>query len=79
MPYDNTDSGVLFREKEKKSEKAPDYRGKLNVAGHDFELAGWIKEGKNGKFLSLKVQEPRPKAEAPKPVRNDEPDDDLPF
>ena len=34
--------------------------GKLNVEGKDLQLAGWMKESKNGKkFLSLKVQEPR--------------------
>ena len=82
MPYDNTDSGVLFREKEKKSEKAPDYRGKLNVAGHDYELAGWIKEGKNGKFLSLKVQEPFKKSEpkaAPVYKGGADDSDSIPF
>ena len=58
--YDNTNSGVLFKN-ESENEKAPAYKGKINVDGKDYELAAWIREGKNGKFMSLKVQEPRQK------------------
>lgn len=56
--YDNTNSGVLFKNDKATSEKAPAYKGKINVDGKDYELAAWIKEGKSGKFMSLKVQEP---------------------
>ena len=57
--YDNTNRGVLFRENEKKSDKAPDYKGKLNVEGKEYELAGWIRVSKAGnKFLSVSVSEP---------------------
>lgn len=59
--YDNTNSGVLFKNDKKGNEKAPDYKGKVNVNGKDLELAGWIREGKTGQFLSLKVSEPRAK------------------
>ena len=62
--YDNTNSGVFFKNDKKGSEKAPDYKGKINVNGKEFELAGWIKEGKNGKFISLKVSEPYNKTAA---------------
>jgi uncharacterized protein (DUF736 family) len=62
--YDDTNRGVLFREKTKRSEKSPDYRGKLDMNGEQFEIVGWIREVKNGKdagskFLSLKISEPR--------------------
>jgi len=57
--YDNTNRGVLFRETGKKSDKAPDYKGRLNVGGHEYELAGWIRTSKAGnKFLSVSVSEP---------------------
>lgn len=86
MSYDDSNSGVLFRETEKKNPKAPDYKGKLNVDGRPLEVAGWIRESKAGnKFLSIKVQEPRQKQEKPKvdarpaPSFADEPDDALPF
>ncbi len=59
MPdYDNTNRGILFREQEKKSEKSPDFTGKINVNGKDYRLAGWMKVGKTGtKFTSLAVSE----------------------
>lgn len=81
MSYDNTNSGVFFKN-EKKSEKAPDYKGKLNVNGKDFEIAGWIREGKSGKFISLKVSEPYNKAAGDAAVNKQATDvagDSLPF
>jgi hypothetical protein len=75
MEYDNTNSGVLFKN-ESENEKAPAYKGKINVDGKEYELAAWIREGKKGKFMSLKVQEPR----KPKPEQAiAEMHDDLPF
>ncbi len=75
---DYTNSGVLFKN-ESPNEKAPTYKGKINVDGKEYELAAWVKEGKSGKFLSLKVQEPREKK--PKHTTPDfnEVPDDLPF
>jgi len=58
MQYNNTNTGVLFKN-ESDNEKAPAYKGKINVNGKEYELAAWIKEGKTGKFMSLKVQESR--------------------
>ena len=59
--YDNTNTGDLFRNENANEEnKQPYMTGKINVAGKDLQLAGWMKESKTGKkFLSLKVQEPR--------------------
>jgi len=78
MEYDNTNSGVLFKN-ESDNEKAPNYKGKINVNGKDFEIAAWVRESKAGtKFLSLKVQEPREKK--PKPVEKiEDMPEDLPF
>ena len=66
MEYDNTNTGVLFRNETSTPEnKQPYMTGKLNVGGKDFQLAGWMKESKGGKkFLSLKIQEPRVEATA---------------
>ena len=79
MQYDNTNSGVLFKN-ESDNEKAPAYKGKINVDGKEYELAAWIRESKSGnwKFMSLKVQEPR-KAK-PEPVKDfADMDDDVPW
>ena len=77
MEYDNTNTGVLFKN-ESDNEKAPAYKGKINVDGKEYELAAWIREGKKGKFMSLKVQEPREKKPTP---AKDFADivDDVPF
>lgn len=74
MEYDNNNKGVLFVNKGKKSEKHPDYDGKINVEGKDWAIAGWKRTSKNGAtFLSLKVSEPRVE-ENGKPVQRESDD-----
>ena len=64
--YDNTNTGVLFRNDQAGNDKRPNYKGKVNVNGVDYELAGWTRTGASGvPFLSLKVQTPRHKPTAP--------------
>lgn len=84
MAYDNTNTGVLFVKKARKTDKQPNFEGRINVDGKDYELAGWSRETKNGdKYLSLRVEEPRKKeprpAEQPTVVSVDEIGDELPF
>ena len=79
MQYDNTNPGVLFKN-ESDNEKAPAYKGKINVDGKEYELAAWIRESKsgNGKFMSLKVQEPRQRK--PEPAKDlASMEDDVPW
>ena len=79
MDYDNTNTGVLFKN-ESDNEKAPNYKGKINVNGQELEIAAWVRQSKAGKkFLSLKVQEPRPKQEPKKEQSFEDMPDDLPF
>jgi len=64
MNYDNNNSGVLFnnRDAKEKNERAPDYKGSINVGGVDYWLSAWIKTGRDGtklagqKYMSLSVQ-----------------------
>jgi hypothetical protein len=79
MEYDNTNSGVLFKN-ESDNEKAPNYKGKINVDGKEYELAAWLREAKSGKgkFMSLKVQEPRKQAKTGKDLVGAM-DDDIPW
>jgi hypothetical protein len=53
--YDNTNRGVLFSERDKKSKDDDrDYAGTINIDGAEYWLSAWIKTSKAGnKFLSL--------------------------
>jgi uncharacterized protein (DUF736 family) len=59
MAYEMKDnSGSLFRETEKKSEKSPDYTGKVKIGGKEQRIAGWIKQTKSGEtYLSLSISD----------------------
>ena len=52
-------SGILFRNIDKKSDKHPTHRGDANLtcvhcgAINEVWLSAWVKEGRKGKFFSL--------------------------
>lgn len=52
-------SGAMFRNDKQGNEKAPDYKGDALFEGKKVQLAGWIREGKNGKFMSIKIEAAR--------------------
>ena len=56
--YDNTNSGVAFKNDYKTEDKHPYYKGKGNFNGQDFEFGIWIKESEKGKFLTFRFSEP---------------------
>ena len=77
--YDNTNTGVLFSNKKKTSDKHPDRTGSLNVDGVEYWLSGWVKKDKNGQpFMSLSVKAKAPKP-APKASGFDDMEDSIPF
>ncbi len=71
-PQEN--SGVLFKNTKKTEEKQPDYTGNIFIEGKDLRLAAWIKQGKQGNFLSIKVSEQKEKKETAQTSN-----DDMPF
>ena len=84
MSKDN--SGALFKNDKGDNQSRPDYRGDVTIGGVKYALAAWIKDGRNGKFMSLSVSEWKEKGESPgngrtairKPPPSDL-DDEIPF
>jgi uncharacterized protein (DUF736 family) len=81
--YNNENKGVLFKNKDKKSDNHPDYNGSINIEGIDYWLSSWINESKAGdKYMSLSIgeakeQQPGPNSQS---MRGDDfRDDDVPF
>jgi len=70
MEYDNSNSGVLFKNDRKETERHPDYTGTWTDGdGVEYWFSAWIKESKSGsKFMSLSA---RPKSEQPAPQPRD--------
>ena len=52
--YDN--SGILFRNEDKAKDTDRDYQGSLTIAGTEYWLSAWIKQGMRGKFLTLSAK-----------------------
>lgn len=81
--YDNNNRGAIWKNEDRKSDKHPQYKGSINVAGVDYWLSAWIgnKDNPKAPALSLSVQA---KDEQAKPVKAaatpaDDFDDDMPF
>ena len=65
--YDNTNTGVLFKNDKGGNDNRPDRKGSINVDGVDYWLSGWLRTSNDGKrMLSLKV-EPKEPSKAPAP------------
>lgn len=48
MPYDNTNTGVLFRNDKHAKETDPTHKGQANVDGQDWWVSAWVNEVKEG-------------------------------
>jgi uncharacterized protein (DUF736 family) len=68
--FDNNMRGVLFKNSEKRSEKSPDYLGKIEIENVEYQLAAWINtSSKTGaKYMSLVVS--LPKSDTARPKQN---------
>lgn len=73
-------SGALFKAKANENPRWPQYEGSATIAGVDYWLSAWVKDGKSGKFFSLAFKPKEKREEAPQPKRAAADDDsDLPF
>jgi hypothetical protein len=59
--YDNTNSGMMARNENRKSDRHPEFSGSINVEGVDYWLSAWVNEGRPGgkmegkKYFSIKI------------------------
>lgn len=68
MAYDNTNSGAMFLEDDKKNPKWPDFNGSIDVDGVEYWISGWKKTSQSGKkFISLSVKPKEPKRQEREP------------
>ena len=78
-------SGSIFKNDYKETDKQPDMRGDAKINGRIIRIAGWKSKTNDGKaYLSLRFSDPQEfKAEPDTTGLNDEPktikEDDLPF
>ena len=87
MTEQRNNSGVLFKNDRKESDRHPDYTGKALINGVELRLSAWIKTGAKGKFMSLAFSEPRGDArekpvDAPKQTgggKDFDDDSEIPF
>lgn len=76
--YDNTNSGAIFKNQYKETEKHPCLTGPLNVDGVEYNIAAWSKvSDKQGKYLSIKISKKEDRNIVKKDVASDS--TDAPF
>lgn len=88
MAYEHKENtGTIFMN-EKKADNHPDWKGQININGKLLDVAGWIKQGNKGNFISLKVSEPftreqkdavQGREEMKKRIVTQDEDNSLPF
>ena len=82
MSEQKNNSGALFKNDKKETDKHPDYTGSIVVDGVAHWISGWNNTAKTGtKYMGLSVTKKEPKVapvttDAPEPVMDDE---DIPF
>ena len=69
-------SGTIFKNVHKKTEKHPDSKGSINVDGVEKDISLWVNTSKAGtKYFSVSIQE----AYVPLQDSTEAVKDDLPF
>jgi uncharacterized protein (DUF736 family) len=76
--YDNNNTGALFKNDKKQSDRHPDYNGSCEVNGVEMWMSSWIKTSKAGKkFMSFSFN-PKDQPSAAQPTADTD-DDNMPF
>ena len=72
----------LFKNQNKQKETHPDYSGDgKDLDGNEIYVSAWLKDGKNGKFMScsFKHKEAKPAARQEPAMSHDDLADSIPF
>lgn len=81
MAFEQRDnSGVLFKNDRRSKPEHPEYQGSVRVAGVDYWISAWVKDGQKGKFFSLALTNKNQQIRQT-PQRQEELEDesDIPF
>lgn len=59
MPTEKDNSGVLWKNSYKQTERQPDFKGDAIIDGKPKRISAWIKSKADGeKYFSLSIEEP---------------------
>jgi hypothetical protein len=72
-------SGILFRNDKKTRDSDRDYSGSAMIAGVEYWISGWIKTGRNGKFMTFAFKPKHEEKSAAKSGAGMPFDDSIPF
>lgn len=54
--FNNEMRFALFKNDKGDNPKRPDYQGTMQIAGVQYKLSAWIRDGKSGKFMSGEIK-----------------------
>ena len=75
--FQNIGSGILWKNKFKKSDREPFFRGKATIRGHELEVAAWLKKDKNNQDMISMAFDDVIEPETPPHKRNGKQDKSL--
>lgn len=79
--YDNRNTGALFKNEDRASDKHPEYNGSLNIDGVEYWLSAWVRTSKKSgkKFFSMAIKPKVEKQNGPRKPLKEEMEDEIPF
>lgn len=77
MTQQRDNSGILFKNDRKEQPNHSDYQGECTIDGKQYFMNAWLKDGKNGKFMSFSFKPKQARQQQEHEARKD--DDHIPF